>query len=159
MFSLLLNVLVLSSLTLRSSAAPAAAPAATRDQAAAKARELLKPRQTPTINAADNVWPQISGGSVVLDLPDGQGADPGPSVSGRPYASSNLAGFIGVPLSGDARVPSPSLIPAQTADAKVGLILDFESVPTPQPIRGTTGDSGGTDDEAVGMSQVCLYFC
>lgn len=155
MLSSLFKLTLVSTLAVQSSAAPAGR----QEPSALKAREKVKARQnSPAINPADNVWPQATGGPIVLDLPDGQGADPAPSVTGSPVATTNLAGNIGLPVSGDARVPSPSLIPAQSANAKDGLIFDFEPVPTPQPIRGTTGQSGGTDDEALGTSPVYSSF-
>ncbi|KAK2630072.1 hypothetical protein QTJ16_000892 [Diplocarpon rosae] len=70
-----------------------------------------------------------------LAAPTGTSADPAPS---------SLLGYN--PANGvvnqDTDDISFSLLPAQTQDAKIGDILDFNNVPNPQPIRGT---KGGTD--------------
>ena len=129
----------------------AAAFASQCPAAPADAPKALKARQNaPAINPANNVWPGRTRGPIVLDLPTGVAASGPPGVSGAPYPTNNLIGYNGQPVSGDAVVPSPTLIPAQTADASQGLILNFQTVQAPQPIRGSTGKSGGTDDEAVG---------
>ncbi|CAL3964544.1 hypothetical protein PZA11_002457 [Diplocarpon coronariae] len=72
---------------------------------------------------------------VSLAVPTGTSTDPSPS---------SLLGYN--PANGvvnqDTDDISFSLLPAQTEDAKIGNILDFNNVPNPQPIRGT---KGGTD--------------
>lgn len=181
MLTSIYDIFIVSVLVTHGFAAPAPASNQQRNARPAqpKARDQLKPRQnSPAINAANNVWPQASGGPIVLDLPNGpvrstwphtlsyrslcanamlvKGATGPPSASGQPYPTTNLAGFNGAPVSGDASVPSPTLIPAQSADAKEGLILDFENLDAPQPIRGTAGKSGGTDDEALGKCYYCV---
>ncbi|PBP25206.1 Bicupin, oxalate decarboxylase/oxidase [Diplocarpon rosae] len=70
-----------------------------------------------------------------LAAPTGTSADPAPS---------SLLGYSpahGV-VNQETDDISFSLLPAQTQDAKIGDILDFNHVPHPQPIRGT---KGGTD--------------
>lgn len=100
-------------------------------------------------NAPDNVWPQATGGPVVLDNPTGQAA-PGPSASGKPYGGLSLVGPDGNPVNpaDDSRVPNPQLIPAQEEPANYGFYFDLENVDEPQPIRGT---GGGTDPESPSM--------
>jgi hypothetical protein len=65
--------------------------------------------------------------------------------SGSLYGSSSLLGDISLPspVSGDdsAIVSNYPLVNGQEADADLGLYLDFNSVPNPQPIRGTGGQT------------------
>lgn len=159
MLGSLVDVLLVSALATQTLAAPArnaaprAAPApATRDRRSNMKRQQDAAPSPAIINpAAGNVWNGIqTRGPIVLDLPTGVAASGPPSASGQAYPTETLIGYNGQPVSGDSSVPSPSLIPAQSANAKDGLILDFESVQDPQPIRGSTGKSGGSDPESVG---------
>ncbi|CAJ2507592.1 Uu.00g087780.m01.CDS01 [Anthostomella pinea] len=68
------------------------------------------------------------------------------AVAGSLRGSTNLQGGLAArpPVTGgdSAAVPDPQMVPGQDADSKLGLYLDFNSVESPQPIRG---GNGGTD--------------
>ena len=156
MRGLIANVVVISALASASVAAPTRNGQVNGPAAAPKEhRNQVKPRQVATAPSQPNganVWVERTRGPIVLDLPTGVAASGPPQASGQAYATSDLVGYNGQrqPASGNAAVPSPTLIPAQSASADEGLILDFQDVDQPQPIRGTDGKSGGTADEAVG---------
>ena len=153
------TALLAAGLAAQSFAAPAPAPAGKQQRRAgdvpSRPREEVKARQvSATVNPVNNIWPQAQGTGppVVLDQPNGVAASGPPGASGQAYPTTDLAGYDGNPVTGDASVPSPTLIPAQYPPADDGLILDFQTVSVPQPIRGQSEDSpsGGTDDEAIG---------
>ena len=91
-----------------------------------------------------NIYPQGPSVAVVLDLPTASPLAP-PGSTGSLYGSEALLGFDGNPVQGSAIVEDVQLVPGQLEDPSLGLALDFNLVAEPQPIRGTTGESGGTD--------------
>ncbi|KAL9053614.1 MAG: hypothetical protein Q9162_004642 [Coniocarpon cinnabarinum] len=150
MSTLTMKQLVLFGLASSCLAAPARNGPA-RSNSGKEHRNNIKARQdAPAVNPANNVWPGRTQGAIVLDMPTGVAASGPPDARGQAYPTSSLFGPNGLPVSGDAAVPSPTLIPEQHADSKDGLILDLQNVENPQAIRGS---SGGTHDEAVDTSR------
>jgi len=93
---------------------------------------------------AGNVYPQGPSDAVVLDLPTANPVPP-PSATGSVYGTEALLGYDGNPVEGSAVVEDYQLVPGQLEDTIEGLELDFGLVDKPEPIRGTTGESGATD--------------
>ena len=64
-----------------------------------------------------------------------------PGATGSIYGSANFLGNDGNPLdpSDSAVVTNYELVPGQEADANIGLYLDFNDTPNPQPLRGLNG--------------------
>lgn len=64
-----------------------------------------------------------------------------PGATGSIYGSETLLGNDGNPVdpSDSAVVIDFKIVPGQEADADVGLYLDFNETPNPQPLRGLNG--------------------
>ncbi|KAI4185057.1 MAG: hypothetical protein L6R41_004354 [Letrouitia leprolyta] len=82
-------------------------------------------------------------GALPVSVPSGIPPGP-PGAMGSIYGFSSFDGPDGNPVNpaDSAIVTDYQLVPGQTEAADLGLYLDLESVPNPQPIRGT---GGGTD--------------
>ena len=93
---------------------------------------------------AGNVYPQGPSDAVVLDEPTAS-VYPPPSATGSVYGTEILLGDDGNPVEGSAVVQDYQLVPGQLDDPTDGIELDFSLVDKPQPIRGTSGQSGATD--------------
>lgn len=80
--------------------------------------------------------------------------------SGSLYGDESLLGGNAQrpPISGgdSAIVSDPEMVPGQTADQKLGLYLDFNSVNAPQPIRGS---GGATDPGPSTFGLLSAMFC
>lgn len=91
-----------------------------------------------------NIFPQGPSVAVVLDLPTASPLPP-PGSTGSFYGNEDLLDYDGNPVQGSLIVEDVKLVPGQLADPNDGLILDFNLIDKPQPIRDTTRESGGTD--------------
>ena len=98
----------------------------------------------PEKRQAGNVYPQGPSDAVVLDLPNALPTPP-PDATGSLYGTEALLGADRNPVEGSAIVENYQLVPGQLEDPVEGLELDFNLVDKPQPIRGTSGESGATD--------------
>lgn len=100
----------------------------------------------PAVLAAPAPIPQMVYGQQ--SAPVGGVSSPVPTVTaptGSLYGDESLLGGAAMPspVSGgdSAIVPDPPMVNGQGADADLGLYLDFNSVPNPQPIRGSAGQT------------------
>jgi hypothetical protein len=99
----------------------------------------LEPR-----NPQADIFPQGPSIAVVLDLPTASPLPP-PGSTGSFYGGEDLLGPNGNPVKGSSIVKDYQLVPGQQDDPDLGIALDFSQIDAPQPIRGNTGMSGGTD--------------
>lgn len=99
---------------------------------------------TPGKRNPQEVYPQGASDAVVLDLPTAV-ATPAPDATGNLYGTPALLGYNGKSGPESAVVKDYKLVPGQLEDPVNGLELNFNLVNKPQPIRGTSGQSGATD--------------
>lgn len=92
----------------------------------------------PAVFAAPAASPQ-SQNAVPSGIPDGP-----PGAKGMLYGGDGLlkaGGEISVTPTLPGTTATGNLVPGQTADAALGLYLDFSQAQTPQPIRGKDGST------------------
>lgn len=104
---------------------------------------ILKLLFTFLILSQADCAPAAARDALPIAIPSAVAPGP-PGASGSLYGSQSLEGPDGNPVdpADSAEVNDYQLVPGQTEDQDLGLYLDLESVPNPQPIRGT---GGGTD--------------
>lgn len=100
----------------------------------------------PLVLSAPAPKPQMSYGEQSVAV--GGISAPAPTVTaatGSLYGDESLLGEAAKPspvFGGDSAIVSDvPMVNGQEADADLGLYLDFNSVPNPQPIRGSSGQT------------------
>ena len=95
------------------------------------------------VSLAASGAPTRVGDNLPIAIPSGIAPGP-PGAVGSLYGSETLEGPDGNPVNqaDSAIVTNHQLVPGQNEDQDLGLYLNLNSVPNPQPIRGT---GGGTD--------------
>lgn len=96
-----------------------------------------------TLSQADCA-PAAARDDLPVAIPSGVAPGP-PGASRSLYGSQSFEGPDGNPVdpADSAEANDYQLVPGQNEDEDLGLYLDLESVPNPQPIRGTGGGTNG----------------